>query len=303
MKKFEVTVLGSNAALPQEDRHTSSQIINFNENLFLVDCGEGTQLRLSDLNIKRNRISHIFISHLHGDHSYGLPGLLTSFNHFSRTKDLNVYGVKGIKKFILDIFDNSYAFLDYQLIIHEFLDDKQYLIFEDEHMAISCFPLDHRVPTIGYKFVEKPYSNINPDTIEKYQLSINEIKAIKKNIPIHRNGKRLAQDELLTSYNELRGYAYMSDTKYNLDSLAYIEGVTTLYHEATYLHVLLDKAVERGHSTAHQAATFAELAKVKKLLMGHFSSRYDKRQVFRDEAQKIFKNSFVVKDGLEYQVV
>jgi ribonuclease Z len=257
---------------------------------------------MSLFNIKRNRLNHIFISHLHGDHIFGLPGLLTSYNHFSRKKPIHIYGVKGIRKLLTDIFNSSYSFLDYEIIYHELEDQSSNIILEDEYLKITSFPLDHRVPTLGYKFEEKSYLNLIPSAVTEYGMTFSEIKSVKRGEDLFRNGVLVPRDQLLYQENKLRSYAYFSDTKYNESNIDIAKNTTVLYHEATYLNDLLVKAEERGHSTALQAATFAKKAEVGKLLLGHFSSRYDKRQVFREEAKKVFKNSIIVKDGMTYQI-
>ncbi|HRX28274.1 MAG TPA: ribonuclease Z [Saprospiraceae bacterium] len=300
MKKFEVTVLGANAALPQVGRSTSAQVLNYNENLFLIDCGEGTQLRLDQCKIKRNRISHVFISHLHGDHVYGLPGLLTSYNHFSRSKKLTLVGVSGLQEFVQSVLKISSGYLDYELEIREVPNDTTTLVFESEHLQIFAFPLVHRVPTVGYLFKEKQSYNINPAAIERYSLSIEEMQNIRFGTSIIRDGIELPLEDLTLSIHEPRSYAYMSDTIYSEGYADFLYGLTTLYHESTYLEDLVDKAIERGHSTAKQAAKFAKLINAKRLLLGHFSSRYDKRQVFREEAKEFFEESIIVKDGKTY---
>ncbi len=302
MKKFEVTILGSNAAMPLLDRHTSSQIVNFNENLFLIDCGDGTQLQLSKFKIKRSRINHIFISHLHGDHCYGLPGLLTTYNHFSRSKALHLYGVKGIKDFIEDVFKHSYVYLQYPLIIHELEHDTSTLIMENEFLSVESIPLAHRVPCLGYVFKEKPYKHLSSKAIKEYSMSIEEIKEIKRGGHLLRNNEVVESSLLFEKMMDCRGYAYMSDTTYFPDNSKYLENITTIYHEATYLDQLRDLAKERGHSTAKEAAQMATLIGAKRLLLGHFSGRYDKKQVFREEAKLFFHNPIITKDGEIYSV-
>jgi len=296
---WRLLILGSNAAMPNHGRITSSQVLLTDSHYYQIDCGEGTQMRLSQYKVKRNRISVIFISHLHGDHIYGLPGLITSYFHFSRKEDLHIIGPPGIKKMIDTLIEISEGHLKFNLHIKEIAAKKKTEVYSDDTLTVYAFPLKHRITTNGYYFEEKPpKANIRKDKIAEYALTVEEILKLKAGEDVLRsNNTRIRSDEVLHPRDTPLSYAYCSDTSYDPSIVDYIKGVHLLYHESTYLHALAEKAAERGHSTAHEAALIAKAAEVGQLLIGHYSGKYRDVQVLLDEAQETFKNSRRAYDG------
>jgi ribonuclease Z len=260
---FSVTILGNNSAVPAYERLPSSQLVNIDGQKFLVDCGEGTQLQLIRYKIKYSRISHIFISHLHGDHYFGLIGLINSFGLLNRQQDLVVFGPPPLKKILELQLQVASTRLPFSLHIKEITGPG--MLLETEDIEISCFPTDHRITCYGFSFCEK--------TITR---------------------KRLA------AQGQPRRYAYCADTRYNESLLTYVSEYDLMYHEATYLDDQREKAELRFHSTAKQAAQLAQKAKVNRLLLGHFSSQYEKLEAFKNEAREIFPNTEIAEQGVTY---
>lgn len=301
---LNLTILGCNSAIPSLSRFTTSQILSSDCNSYVIDCGEGIQIRMSDLKIKRGKISEIFISHLHGDHFFGLPGLLTSFNLSGRTQKLSIFGPKGLNQFVQTLKDIGSFYLNFELEIKE-LDDQNYsLIFENEEITVFSIPLKHRIPTTGFLFREKERElNIIPEKILDFNLSIEEIKMLKAGQNVIRNDQTILNFENFTErkYNP-KSYAFCSDTIYDESLVKYLENVDLLYHEATYLDNMKEKAHERMHATASEAATIAKKANAKHLLLGHFSSRYKDTSTFLAEAKTIFENVTLAHDGLVIKI-
>ena len=261
---FEILILGSNSAVPMKGRYPSAQLVNIHEKLFLMDCGEGTQNRLAEHNIKRSRISHIFISHLHGDHVLGLPGLLNSFSLAGRLDEIHIYGPVGLDKYLNDCLENTYSHIQYDLHFHILDHNLSSICYQDDSCSVIHFPLIHRVPTIGYKFEEN----------------------------------RLKRDlDQITGSQKFRSYCYCSDNYVTEALLPYIKDVTVLYHETTYLHELKDKAEATKHSTARDVAKMAKHANVGQLVTGHYSSRYDNIEVFYEECRNFFDSVILGQEG------
>lgn len=301
--KFEFMVLGANSATPMPGRFSSSFLVNYNENLILIDCGEGAQIKMSQFGVKRSKIDHILISHLHGDHVFGLPGLINSFNLNQRKSPLNIYGPMGIEHFVTQILSSTKAFIGFDLVFHEISVPEYQFIFIAHGVTVHAFPLQHRIPTYGYHISETHKQvNINPAAIEKFNLSIEEIRRVKENKSIWRNGKEIESDLLTLPSKPLRRFAYCSDTLYDEGIIPYIKGVNLLYHEATYLNDLVIKARERMHSTAYEAATIARLAEIETLVIGHYSSRYRDLSLFVDEAKQKFTNTRLAIEGSIFAV-
>jgi ribonuclease Z len=273
--KFEVTILGNNSAFPAYGRFPTSQVVNYNDHLYMIDCGEGTQVRLSKFRIKRSRIDHIFISHLHGDHVFGLPGLLNSYAHMGRERPMHVFGPKGIRMMMDTVLRLSASIVNYEIIFHELDHTGRIKVLENSDLRVYAFPMKHRIPTYGYLFEErKERMNARPEAIDFYSLSISQIRAIKAGAPFVKvDGENISTDELLIK-TPPRSYAFCSDTIFDTDLVEWIKGVNLLYHEATFMHELEDKAIYSKHTTALQAGMIAHLADVKKMIIGHFSSRY-----------------------------
>jgi ribonuclease Z len=301
---IQVTILGANSALPFHGRFPSAQVLRSGNFKCLIDCGEGTQLRLSQENIKRNKIQVVFISHLHGDHVYGLPGLLTSYNHFERREPILIVGPKGVRDMITQIFELSRVHLNYELSFREISKGEAIpTVFSDGQLSVRAFPLIHRLPTWGYRFDHNPaLYNVRPESIEQYNLTIEEIVRVKNGQPVERSGSTVPHDHLAFPLPPSLSYAYCSDTIYTESILPYIKGVDLLYHEATYQEALVEKAHETKHATAMEAARMAKLADVKRLLLGHFSSRYKTLQGHLDEARPIFPETYIAEEGTTWEI-
>lgn len=302
--EFELTILGCSSAIPMKGRYLSAQILNIRNEFFLIDCAEGAQLRMLDFNIPKNKIKHIFISHLHGDHIFGLPGLLSSYNLANREKPLNIYGPAGLKEFIENALEYAYVSLSYKLNIISLDHTIKSIAFENDSVKVSSFPLNHRVPTIGYKFEEKSrLKNIRPEMIERYGLNYNQIRAAKYgNDVVLKDGNVISNGILTLPPKHLRSYAYCSDTVYDQRIVPFIKNVDLLYHESTYMASMSEKAKERGHSTTIDAATIAKKANAKKLILGHYSTRYHDLMPLLEEARTVFENTELGIDGKKFKV-
>jgi ribonuclease Z len=304
MSQFSVTILGINSSLPAFGRSLSSQIINIGNELYMVDCGEGTQVQLSRYRIKRNKIKAIFISHFHGDHLYGLPGLLSSYTHFERKESLKIFGPVGLKKYLETIFEISQVHLGFPLeIVENEIPDNALQLYEDDTCQVFGFPLQHRMPTQGYVFIEKTdHFKIDIEKIKHYKLSNTQIQCIKKGNPIEIEGQEIDAFFFCLPRQNSRKYVYASDTSPLEEYPAIIENADLLYHEATYLHDLAKVAYERGHSTSIQAANFAKKIEAKQLIIGHFSSRYKDVSMLELEAKIVFDKVVAGVEGKTYMI-
>ncbi|MFP4525757.1 MAG: ribonuclease Z [Bacteroidales bacterium] len=302
--KFELTILGSSSALPTSQRNLTAHMLNVYERFFLIDCGEGTQLQIRKNKLRLSKINHIFISHNHGDHIYGLFGLLSSFNLLGRTNDLNIYAHKELRKGIKYIIRNYESQFSYKIQFHELNPNTKEKIFEDKNIEVYAFPLLHKIPTSGFLFVEKPrLPNIKKEYVQKYNIPIRDIRNIKEGGSyVTKEGIEISHQELTYPPYKPRSYAYCTDTAYNRDILPIIKNVDLLYHEATFNEEHAELAGETFHSTAKQAATIAKEAEAKSLIIGHFSSRYKKTDQHLAEAKSIFKNTITAYDGLYFSV-
>ncbi len=304
MRTFNVTILGSGAAIPLISRNPSAQLLNIQESLFLVDCAEGTQVQLRKIKVRFQKIKHIFISHLHGDHYFGLIGLITSYHLLGRKDELHVYGHKPLKDIIDLHLESSNTVLRYPLIFHEIDHTNRSIIFEDKKLVIETFPLSHNFPVNGFLFREKTSKlNISKDFIEKYKPSVSQIKSIKDGGDfVDSEGNLHKHEEITTRTNLPRSYAYCTDTIYSEDVVPFVKGVNLLYHEATFANDKKSDAKEKFHSTAEQAAWIARKADAKKLLIGHFSARYRTQDVLLEEARAVFPETILARDGLRVDV-
>ena len=295
---IELTILGCHSATPKENKHTSSQLLEVYGNLFLIDCGEGTQIQLRKAKAKFARIQHIFISHLHGDHFYGLIGLISSFRLLGRKSPLNVYGPKGIKEIILIQLKFANSWTDYPLYFHELSSLTSEIIYKDEIVSVSTLPLDHRIYTNGFLFTIKSSNRkINIEATKGLDLKPYQYEQLQKGLPIRLSDGSLKENKDLTfDPKPLKKYAYCSDTAYNKSLISMIMGADLLYHEATFLEKHLDLAKKTKHSTALQAAKIAKAANVKKLILGHFSNRYTDKEDFLKEASQAFDSIFLSED-------
>ena len=293
---LKLTILGFNSALPTAFTHPTAQLLNIAERYFLIDCGEGTQVQLRKAKAKFNRINHIFISHLHGDHVFGLIGLISTFQLLGRDTPLHIHGPKGIEEFIMTQLRLTESNNSYQIIFNELHTKESVLVFEDDKVEVFSIPLNHRVYTNGYLFREKKKPRkLNIDTIEEFpEIEICDYQNLKNGKDfILESGEIIPNDYLTFEAQKSLSYAFCSDTKYKPNIVPIIKEVDLLYHEATFLYELKDLATYTGHTTAKEAAMIAKEADVKKLVIGHFSNRYHDYSVLLDEAREIFPNTFL----------
>ena len=296
---MKLTILGCNAATPRKNAQTTAQLLEINGQMLLIDCGEGTQMQLRKLGIKFSRIQHIFISHLHGDHFYGLIGLISTFRLLGRTADLHIYGPKGIKSILTLQLKLANSWTDYPLYFHELESRAPEVILNHEKFSVMTLPLDHRVYTNGFLFREAPNERkINKGAIEQHGVDIADMHNLKKGKDIRlADGRLLPNASLTFDPDPPRSYAFCSDTAYKPELVQWIEGVNCLYHEATFLDRHSDLAVKTLHATAAQAAKIAAAATVQQLILGHFSSRYSNLNEFIKEARPQFENVQLAEDG------
>ncbi|WP_295337581.1 ribonuclease Z [Flavobacterium sp.] len=296
---MKLTLLGCYAATPRTITNPTAQVLEIRNRMFLIDCGEGTQVQLRKNKLKFSKINHIFISHLHGDHMYGLVGLISTFMLLNRQTDLHVYGPKGIKEIILMQLRYSNSFTGYNLYFHELESKESEVIFEDDKVIVKTIPLQHRIYTNGFLFQEKPKERrLNVEAVEKYQIDIAYYRKIKYGGDITLdNGQVIPNAELSFDPEPTKSYAFCSDTIYNEAIVPLIQNADVLYHEATFLESEADKAEKTMHSTSKQAATIAKLANVKHLVLGHYSTRYSSIELFQQEAAAIFPNVLLGDDG------
>lgn len=297
----KLTILGSGAATPTLSRGVTAQYLNFNERRILIDCGEATQLQFRKFGVKFQRIQYIFISHLHGDHYLGLPGLLASMHLLGREKELHIFAPPELEQILKLQFELTYVKLNFQILFHHLVSSDKALVFEDDNMEVHAFPLKHRITCYGFLFQEKlKERSIISELIKPNALTIPEMVQLKKGIDIERDGKTVSHLTLTNPPPKPLSYAYCTDTKFYQKLPAWIKGVDLLYHEATFLETEKDRAKATFHTTALQAATIAHEAEVSKLLLGHFSARYSSTDPHQVEAQSIFQNTVCVKDGDEF---
>lgn len=300
---MKINILGCYAATPRTFTNPTSQVLELKNQLFLIDCGEGTQVQLRKQKIKFSRINHIFISHLHGDHFYGLIGLISTFTLLNRENDLHVYGPVGIKEIILLQLKISNSFTGYNLYFHELNSKESETIFEDEKVIVKTIPLKHRVYTNGYLFKEKNSKRkLNIEAIENYKIDICYYQKIQHGGDVTlENGTTILNAELSHEPDHEKSYAFCSDTLYNEDILPLIQNVDVLYHESTFLETEVHLAEKTMHTTAKQAAEIAKKANVKNLIMGHYSTRYGNIELFKEEAKTIFENIHLADDGKSFE--
>ena len=285
--------------MPKIGNNLSSQVIEIQNEVFLIDCGEGTQVGLRKNKINFSRIKHIFISHLHGDHYFGLVGLISTFSLLNRLADLHVYGPLGIKELIINQIKASGSWTKYNLIFHELSSNKSELIFSADFIEVFTIPLSHRIYTNGFLFKEVNLPlNLNIDAIEKYNVNIAYSNKLKQGFDVVNEKGIVIKNSILTRTGKVpKSYAYCSDTEYDESIVKYINNCDALYHESTFLekHIKLSKTTK--HSTAKQAAKIAKLSNVKLLILGHYSSRYDNIDVFKIEAKTEFENIVLAEDN------
>jgi ribonuclease Z len=300
--KFELTILGSSSATPIFNRNPTSQILNINEKIFLIDCGEGTQSQLLKYGIKSQRIDHIFISHLHGDHYLGLVGLLSSLHLNGRIKTMHIYGPPALQEIVEIQFKHSQTDIRYPIEFHHTTNVTSEIIHQDTELMVETIILSHRIPCTGFKFSEKQrLPKIIRSKIEELNIPVEFIPLIKKGHPYtNKEGKSYQPDELTVPADIPRSYAYCSDTICNWQYIDKIKNVDLLYHEATFTHDMLDRALETFHTTALQAGEIAIKAGAKKLLLGHFSARYRDLTPLLEEARSVFQNTDLAIEGVTF---
>ncbi len=298
MLPFKIHILGCGSATPTLHHFPSSQIVEIRGKLFMIDCAEGTQLQLRKLRVPFTKIQAIFISHIHGDHCFGLIGMISTFGLLGRTAPLHVYAPKALEKMLemqIQMFCND---LGYEVVFHAVDTKENKVIYDDRSLTVETVPLCHRVPCAGYIFREKPtLPHIRRDMIDFYQIPLSQINNIKAGADwTTPEGTVIENSRLVTPAEPPRSYAYCSDTAYLPNLHEMLKGITTLYHEATYAEDMIDNAVKYCHSTARQAAMVAKAAGVSRLLLGHYSSRYTNEEILLNEAREIFSNSFLTNE-------
>lgn len=300
MEKFEVNILGCGSALPTTRHYPSSQVVNIREKLFMIDCGEGSQTQLRRSRLKFSRLNHIFISHLHGDHCFGLIGLLSTFGLLGRTASMHIYSPAELETLLQPQLDFFCKGIDYKVVFHPFDTNVSSLIYEDRSVSIHTIPLQHRIACCGFLFREKPTPNhIIRDMIDFYDIPTFAINAIKNGedytLP---DGTVIPNSRLTCPSAPPRSYAYCSDTIYLPRLANMVRGVNLLYHEATFANSESARAKETFHTTAAQAAQLAKDAAVKQLLIGHYSARYEDESTLLKEAREIFPETIAAKENL-----
>ena len=300
---MKVTILGCYAATPRTLTHPTSQVLEIKNHLFLIDCGEGTQVQLRKQKVRFSKINHIFISHLHGDHFFGLPGLVATFRLLGRVNPLHIYGPKGIKEAVTLLLKLGDSWTNYPLHFHELSSQAPEVVFEDKKVTVTTIPLDHRVYTNGFLFREKVGSRkLEAQAVEAHGIDSCYFQNIKdgKDAP-NKAGEIIPNAQLSSDPKPTKSYAFCSDTAYFPKIIAQIKEVTVLYHESTFLESESDLATKTKHSTASQAAKIAESAGVKSLILGHYSTRYDGLQPFKEEAEVYFNPVLLADDGREFE--
>ena len=302
---LKLTILGCHSAIPSASTHTTAQHLEIKNHSFLIDCGEGTQVQLRKYKKKFSRIKHIFISHLHGDHVFGLIGLISTFRLLNRETELHVYGPKGIKEFICVQLKLSKSYANYPIVFHELDSKESELIFEDKKVKIYTIPLKHRIYTNGFLFQEKiGERKLNIDEINKHQeIEKCDYQNLKNGKDfILSDGTFISNDSLTFDPKKPLSYAYCSDTAYKPEIAEIIKDSDLLYHESTFLEDRIDLAGTTKHSTAKQAGEIAKLANVGSLILGHYSSRYDNLNDFKKEAASIFSNTHLAEEGKFFEI-
>lgn len=300
---MKLTILGCHSATPRVNANPTSQVLEIGNHIFLIDCAEGTQIQLRKSKTKFARIKHIFISHLHGDHFFGLVGLISTFRLLTREADLHIYAPKGLKEVVTLQMKLAKSWTNYKLIFHELSSEKSELIFEDDKIEVHTIPLDHRVYTNGFLFKEKEKErklNIN----QALDLNIDKayFRKLKQGFDVTNEAGELINNEDVTSSGPTpKSYAFCSDTAYSEAIIPVIKKTDVLYHESTFLESHLHLTEQTKHSTAKQAASIAKQAEVGTLILGHYSTRYDDYQLFKNEAKEVFDNVELAKDGKTFE--
>ena len=298
-----LSIIGSGSALPTRDNFPASQMLELRNKQFLIDCGEGTQIRMRQMGLRTNRLGHIFISHLHGDHCFGLMGLISTFGMLSHVTDIHIHAHPDLEKFLMPQLNYFCEKLPFQVIFHSLNPFVNEIIHEDRTIQVSTIPLKHRVPCCGFLFEEKTGErHIKRDMIDFYQIPTWRIGKIKQGEDFETTDGEIIPNELLTTppTPPIR-YAYCSDTAYSEKVIPIIEGVDCLFHEATFMEDELFRAKATMHSTARQAADIAKKANVKRLIIGHYSARYIHKTGLLNEARQVFEHTELGEDMKSYE--
>ena len=300
MEKFELHILGCGSALPTTRHFATSQVVNLRDKLFMIDCGEGAQMQLRKSRLKFSRLNHIFISHLHGDHCFGLMGLISTFGLLGRTAELHIHSPKGLEELLTPMLNFFCHTLAYKVIFHEFDTRQTSVVYEDRSMTVTTIPLQHRIPCCGFLFVEKARPNhIIRDMVDFYKVPVYELNRIKNGSDyVTPEGEVIANTRLTRPSDPPRKYAYCSDTIFRPEIVKQLSGVDLLFHEATFAESELARAKETYHTTAAQAARIALEAGVRQLVIGHFSARYEDESILLKEASAVFPNTILAKENL-----
>lgn len=301
---YTLRVLGCHSATPRLNAQPTSQHLTIRERNYLIDCSEGTQIELKRYGLRSQRINHIFISHLHGDHFFGLLGLISSYHLLDRGKELHIHAPEGLREILRVTFRNTNTWLSFPLTIHPLRFDSPELILDDEKLTVQSVPLRHSVPSCGFVFREKKHPRkLNVDAVKKWDIPVYAYNGIKNGADWETDeGMKIPNSQLTFDGEQDRSYAFCSDTAYSEQIISEIEGVDWLYHESTFLSSEQKFADKTKHSTAKDAAMIASKAGVKNLLLGHYSARYKSLDAFKVEAQEHFENVMLAKDGLELKV-
>ena len=299
MEKFELHILGCGSALPTTRHFATSQVVNLRDKLFMIDCGEGAQMQLRKSRLKFSRLNHIFISHLHGDHCFGLMGLISTFGLLGRTAELHIHSPKGLEELLTPMLNFFCHTLAYKVIFHEFDTRQTSVVYEDRSMTVTTIPLQHRIPCCGFLFAEKARPNhIIRDMVDFYKVPVYELNRIKNGSDYVTPEGEVIANTRLTRPSDPRKYAYCSDTIFRPEIVEQLSGVDLLFHEATFAESELARAKETYHTTAAQAARIALEAGVRQLVIGHFSARYEDESILLKEASAVFPNTILAKENL-----
>ena len=304
MEKMDLHILGCGSALPTTKHFPTSQVLNIRDKLFMIDCGEGAQLQFRKSKLKFSRLNHIFISHLHGDHCFGLLGLISTLNLLGRTAELHIHSPKGLEELLRPMLDFFNKQMTYRIVFHPFETREPALIYEDRSVTVTTIPLCHRLPTCGFLFAEKPSPNhILREMTDFYQVPLYELNKIKNGADfITPDGTIIPNNRLTRPADPPRKYAYCSDTLPLPSVVEQIKGADLLFHEATFADEDAPRAKETYHTTASQAASLAREAGVKRLLIGHFSARYEDEVLLLEQARKVFPTTSLAKEILSISI-
>lgn len=296
---MKLTILGCHSATPRINTHPTSQVLEMRNHIFLIDCGEGTQVQLRRYKVKFSRIKHIFISHLHGDHYFGLVGFISTLRLLTREADLHIYAPKGLKEVITLQMKLSDSWTNFKLIFHELTSTESELIYEDDKVEVHTIPLDHRVYTNGFLFKEKPGERtLDINKANDANIDVSYFRKLKQGFDVKNEDGELIKNELVTKDGpKPKSYAFCSDTAYKEDIIPIIKDVDVLYHESTFLDSQSHLTQKTKHCTAKEAASIAKQANAKTLILGHYSTRYDDYELFREEASEVFDKIELSEDG------